>query len=254
MLLWQPRRWPKRYYFFVQLFGMFFLIHIIVLCGLVILCSKEKRSYALTVSSIHTPSNVHIVFLPLYKTVDQGGLMQTQEVSKIHESKKTSTQQLQIKTIPVKNEKQHAQSTIVKEKKKQNRMPPKTLSVRGVKQTPKPQPQQLEQEKEQKQYPHVTSDSQATTHYIGREELSLLHMQVRIQQMLHTVWKPPVGIAKEVYCQIHFCVNNKGTVERADIYKTSGILLYDISARNAALQLKLSAWAYGKEFCVTFKQ
>ena len=90
--------------------------------------------------------------------------------------------------------------------------------------------------------------------YVGQHEYAALEVQRQIQQEAERCWQAPPGIAADVGCQIVVHVNHDGTVRDITIVEQSGILMYDVRARQAVSQMEFPRGAWGKEVVVYFKQ
>lgn len=90
--------------------------------------------------------------------------------------------------------------------------------------------------------------------YVGRAQLEALQMQTEIQQEVERRWKPPVGLSKELLCYIRVTIDWQGVVQKAYVEKPSGVLIYDVHARNAAREIVFPKTAWGKEIVLHFKQ
>ncbi len=90
--------------------------------------------------------------------------------------------------------------------------------------------------------------------YVGQQEYDALGMQTYLQQELSTNWQPPQGMPADAACEISFVVDWQGKANTVAVSKSSGALVYDISARSALLAMEFPEWARGKAFKITFKQ
>jgi len=90
--------------------------------------------------------------------------------------------------------------------------------------------------------------------YIGQAERDAILMQELIQQEIEERWRPPVGLSKELVCDIKVVVGWNGKAERVEIEKASGVLVYDIQARATVLAMNFPKLACGKQLCMHFKQ
>ena len=90
--------------------------------------------------------------------------------------------------------------------------------------------------------------------YVGQQEYEVLRMQSYLQYEILEHWRPPVGVPTCAYCDIRFVVDWDGCVHDIAVVSSSGILMYDVSARSALLAMDFPAWAKGKSFKISFKQ
>jgi hypothetical protein len=88
--------------------------------------------------------------------------------------------------------------------------------------------------------------------YVGQAEMDALRIQQEIQKEIEAHWKPPAGLGAERSCQIKIVVDWQGKAHALDMIKPSGLLLYDVSARNAVLAMSFPSTAFGKELVITF--
>jgi outer membrane biosynthesis protein TonB len=77
---------------------------------------------------------------------------------------------------------------------------------------------------------------------------------IALQEELNERWKPPVGLAKDLACTVAACVDREGRVADVAVKVPSGVLVYDISARQAVQQMSLPPYAWGREFSIVFRQ
>ena len=67
-------------------------------------------------------------------------------------------------------------------------------------------------------------------------------------------WKPPLGVAQQCVCQITVYVARDGSIHKSVVDKSSGVLIYDVAARNALYHMKMPEWARGKSLTVSLRQ
>jgi len=85
-------------------------------------------------------------------------------------------------------------------------------------------------------------------------EVEALRRGAQLQKELVQKWKPPIGVSPECMCEISFCVNISGGIENLKMVKNSGVMMYDISARQALFAMKMPQWTHGKPLIISFKQ
>lgn len=85
-------------------------------------------------------------------------------------------------------------------------------------------------------------------------EVEAMRRTALLQKELINNWKPPVGMPASAACEISFTVNKNGTITTTTITKSSGIVMYDLSARHALFAMKMPQWTYGKTLTINFKQ
>lgn len=84
------------------------------------------------------------------------------------------------------------------------------------------------------------------------KEVEILRRNALLQKELTSHWKPPVGMPANVTCEISFFVDNNGAVKNSTMVKSSGIVMYDISARQALFSMKMPQWTHGKTITINF--
>lgn len=89
---------------------------------------------------------------------------------------------------------------------------------------------------------------------VEQPEWYALQLQEALQSELVQHWSVPVGLPSNLMCQITIEVNQQGLVEKSKILRSSGVLVFDVSARTAASNMKLPQIARGKTFVITCKQ
>jgi outer membrane biosynthesis protein TonB len=88
--------------------------------------------------------------------------------------------------------------------------------------------------------------------YIGRHDLQALRLQEMVQGEVEKHWNSPVGFSKDLSCVIKVFVGWNGSIENISVKESSGVLIYDVSARMAISKLKMPPMAKGKEINITF--
>lgn len=84
-------------------------------------------------------------------------------------------------------------------------------------------------------------------------DLEALQQFQELQQEISRCWRPPVGIAQTVCCQIKVTFDWEGKVTKLETVKPSGILMFDVSSRNAVAAMEAPKFVRGKTFTITFK-
>jgi hypothetical protein len=74
-----------------------------------------------------------------------------------------------------------------------------------------------------------------------------------LQEEVSRHWKPPVGMQPSGMCHITAIITNEGTIQTLTIAQSSGILVFDIAARNALFASTWPAWVKGKIVTIVFK-
>ncbi len=146
---------------------------------------------------------------------------------------------------------------------------PKKVEVKKTEPKPEPKPEpKIEPKKEEikkEAIEEVTpiqedvnvqeqaSDGDNVVH-VGWQEYEALEVQRQIQQEAERCWKAPSGIAADVSCEIIVRVGHDGTLHSINVAQQSGILMYDVQARQAVAQMEFPRGSWGKEVVVYFKQ
>jgi len=100
----------------------------------------------------------------------------------------------------------------------------------------------------------ANADEQVFDEDVVYVPLVLARMYCALQEEISSQWKPPVGLAKDLECQISIELAADGTVLKSAVNESSGVLVYDVAARSAVRKINFPRWAYGKEFTIAFKQ
>lgn len=85
-------------------------------------------------------------------------------------------------------------------------------------------------------------------------EVEALRRGAQLQKELVQKWQPPIGISPDCFCEISFFVDKKGAIHQLKMVKSSGVIMFDISARQALFAMKMPQWTYGKPLTISFKQ
>jgi len=79
------------------------------------------------------------------------------------------------------------------------------------------------------------------------------YQQEALRKELSKHWKPPYGMPDTCTCEVTTYVSKNGVVTDCVITESSGILMYDVSARAAILAMDLPRWTWGDSFTTNFK-
>lgn len=104
---------------------------------------------------------------------------------------------------------------------------------------------------EQKITPVIPENAQVSDNY---RQVEALRMQAQLQKEIVQTWKPPIGVSPDCSCDVSFFVTTTGTLNHIKMVKPSGVMMFDISARQALCATKMPHWTYGKTLTITFKQ
>ncbi len=161
------------------------------------------------------------------------------EIKKIEEVKKEIP-----KVEPKKEVKPTQQAAPVVEPPK-----PEPIKTTAAQKTQSPIAQALDTQ--QTIAPVIPENAQISHNY---REVEALRRSAQLQKELVQKWKPPIGVSPDCMCEISFFVNSTGAIEDLKMVKSSGVVMYDISARQALFAMKMPQWSYGKPFTISFKQ
>ncbi len=86
--------------------------------------------------------------------------------------------------------------------------------------------------------------------FVGYEELEQCMIASKIAQKVQESWKAPVGITKDVSCDVSVKVGADGVGLNAKVIKSSGIFVYDLSARKALLKIEYPKEVWNKTITI----
>ena len=89
---------------------------------------------------------------------------------------------------------------------------------------------------------------------IGSDELVAFQMQQDLQSQVSLQWKPPVGLRSDLVCEITLSIDWNCQLKEVHVSKSSGVPMYDMSARQSLKDFTPPAWAKGKSLTICFKQ
>lgn len=278
MSLLQLKNIHKRHLLWAKLFGICLFIHLVFLFW--IFCVYRDNSYMLSLSiNKNLDYSAPIMFLAL------GSANATKDKSlNAPKATKTSAHPIKKQTTVVQKTSSPKPTTVAaaipKKEETKKETPPVTKKTDAVKKEvvkadakvdvkqPEPIKQEVAQKsdvkKKEKPAPIAQAiDTQQTIVPIIPEnvhishnyrEVEALRKQAQLQKELVQTWKPPIGVSPDCMCEISFFVTSKGKVENIKMVKSSGVLMFDISARQALCAMKMPQWTYGKPFTINFNQ
>lgn len=106
--------------------------------------------------------------------------------------------------------------------------------------------QNLEQNNDVKKEEETNDTSLEEVIFVGYEQFDECVISSKIQHAVVQSWTPPVGLEQGTSCEMKIVVSDKGLAESVEIVRTSGILLYDTSARTALSEIEFPKEVYGK--------
>ena len=89
---------------------------------------------------------------------------------------------------------------------------------------------------------------------IGQKELDALNVQYDIEREVAKYWRPPADVSKKLLCTANVVVDQEGKVQKVTVIKSSGLSIYDISAKAAVAKMSFPKSVWGKEVNITFNQ
>jgi len=257
--------WPwqlkakRKTIFWGKIFIFSSTVHFFALTFLFFLYKGENFVFNVSVNT-SILSEVDIVYLPLQKTVSPNLNKKAMPTKKI-----TTKKVLPKKKKPVVKKPEPKKVTTLK---KASPKPKKPAPVKVLKKEKKVKKEPIKKSGKiiKKESKPVRSSSRLMRElrrkmnpenqpvYLGRHDIEALRLQDTIQSEVEKHWRPPVGFSEDLCCIIKVFVGWNGSIERVRVEKSSGVLIYDLSARAAASKLKMPAIVKGKEINITFNQ
>ncbi|MBI2353368.1 TonB C-terminal domain-containing protein [Candidatus Dependentiae bacterium] len=90
--------------------------------------------------------------------------------------------------------------------------------------------------------------------FVESEQLDNLTVQSKIQQMVQQHFKSPVGMNKNVTCELVVLVGAYGKSEKVSVVKSSGVPVYDVSARAMLLSIEFPKEVWNKTITIALGQ
>lgn len=90
--------------------------------------------------------------------------------------------------------------------------------------------------------------------FVGYEELDSLTIQHKIQQSVQKYFKPPIGVSKNASCELQVQINKQGVAQQVTVTKSSGIMVYDVSARGAIRHIDFPRDVWNKTITIVIGQ
>jgi outer membrane biosynthesis protein TonB len=268
MWLWQHKNMRKQLLLWAKLFGLCSFFHLVFL--LWIFCIHQDIPCSVTID-LHKKLDYSapIIFIPAF--VKTEFILSSVEGADKSADKPAQT----IKTITVKTTTQKPAPATKKVEKKATTSitPPQVITPKKVESKPTPTPKVEQKQTESKPTPApikkedtcalktnvknkeiakiIPENAQISNNY---REVEALRRHAQLQNEIVKQWKPPIGISPDCTCEISFYVNTTGNLENIKMIKCSGIIMYDISARQALFAMKMPQWTHGKSITINFKQ
>jgi hypothetical protein len=86
--------------------------------------------------------------------------------------------------------------------------------------------------------------------FVGYEQFDECVIGSKIQHAIIQSWTPPVGLDQGVSCEMKITVSPDGAAESIVVAKTSGVLVFDMSARTALQQIEFPQEVHGKTISI----
>lgn len=276
---------PKQISYFAKLFGVSSFLHLVLISSILFLWQKpNNQAHQLVINRRVTPAS--IVLLPLVKTVPGALAALSQQQKKqspkivaqpkpkptppkkvaAAPQKKAQPKPPQRKTTLAKKEPPKPKTPVAKKQPPVNKpasvakKQPEKKSLPVAKQTvpkkvPTPAPKVVQKkEVAPKDLLSTTTHNESEIIYVGRDDLVLLKNHQAMQQDIERVWKPPVGLSKDLMCTVAVALNNNGTIQSLAVEESSKVLSYDVTARMALSKVSFPKMFWGKKLAITFKQ
>jgi len=275
MLHWRRKllRRFSRHVFWAKLLLFSSVVHAVLLFVVFFMYKGSYFSYRVTVSRSFLASGAPVVFLPLYKTIQQKQIKKNSPSVHTKTTKTTGPKQTTKLAAVVKPKKKSiAKKTVQKKKRsttvaKKKKKPAVKKITKKIAKPIKKEIKTVNKKKTSSPIHKKKKNVQALVHsnrtsvpkqqepiYVGQMEMDAQWMQNEMHKEVTKKWRPPVGLSKDLVCILKVLIDWHGNTTHTTVEQPSGVLLYDISTRTAMMQLTLPSWAYGKEFTITFKQ
>lgn len=274
MSLLQRKNIHKRHLLWVKLFGICLFFHILFLWW--IFCIYRDNSYVLSLS-VHKKLDYSapVVFVPLGTQTTSSFAKATKDKATVAPKKQITSQNNKSKVTPtpsLSKPEVKKTTTVAAAPVKKIDNPKPTLNTslavadvkkieplqETVKQEKKPETteqKKIEQSQDIKTNEHtapvIPENAQVSHNY---REVEALRMQAQLQKEIVQTWKPPIGVSPDCSCDVSFFVTTTGALNHIKMVKPSGVMMFDISARQALCATKMPHWTYGKTLTITFKQ
>lgn len=293
MWLLQHKKIHKKHLLWLKIVGLCLCFHFLFLFLIFCVYQENKFMHNFTITKTRDYS-APILFLPYYASSEASASAKastdtTKGTAPAEQQKPTATIAQKIitpkpKTIvkPIKNEPEKATTIETPSKKVEAKkiidpikkiVPAKTIKpimAEKVMSTKTDTPKAIENKAEkvsdaqQKIVPAAIEQKQAlpaiapipTNAQVSNNfrEVEALRRGAQLQKELAHQWHPPIGVSPDCTCDISFFVNQQGKIENLRMVKNSGIVMFDISARQALTAMKMPQWTYGKSLIISFKQ
>ena len=86
--------------------------------------------------------------------------------------------------------------------------------------------------------------------FVGYEELDQSMIGSKIQHEIQQNWTPPVGMKKDIFCEIRVKVGSDGDAIETKISKSSGVFVYDVSAKKTLQKIEYPKEVWNKSITI----
>ena len=238
---WQHKNTHNRHLLLLKIAGLCLFFHCLVLVWVFFVYDNGISTTTLSLKK-HIDYTAPIMFMPIGTNISTSSVAQqkstpikTQAI--IPEQKNTVLST--IKQEPAKPVKSDTQPQPKKEPSQEKKV---TENIT-------PAPAKIAQPKHE--IPAIAHNTQISHDY---KEVEMLRRNALLQQELVKQWQPPFGVPQDAACEVSFYVDRQGITKNVSFIKKSGIMMYDISARNAVLSMKMPQWTHGKTITINFTQ
>ncbi|KKP35589.1 MAG: hypothetical protein UR26_C0003G0062 [candidate division TM6 bacterium GW2011_GWF2_32_72] len=272
---------PSRFIFIFRLLCFSIIVHGIFLFSVFFLINGGLFQPTFVITKNLSAGQARIVVLPFYRSVPgalnakRSGLSK-QNIKPIKKSVvKTAFAKLKSapKEKPIEKKIVKKEPEKIKQKKEEIKKVVKKEEPKKVEEKKVIEPEKKELEKkvekeepkieepviEQKEELLVAQETPAVEEgldvlFVGTDDLQALKLQELIQAEINEAWSPPAGLSKDLECQVKIFVDLNGKSSQIAVVKSSSVLVYDMSAKRAAMSSSFPEALRGKEIVLTFKQ
>lgn len=276
MWLWLQRNLPRSIHVWAKLCLFSTTFHLTLLFIIFFIYKGESGGFNFEITKGLLNSDAPVMFMPLHKRIAQknagksGKNLKKSEVLKAQEAAP-----VQEKNTKTKEKKAEMSTTVVSSDKKKDLAKKKAQQLEAEKKKAEAA-KKIELEKKMKEEADAKAkeaeakkleeiakakvntaehiDAQDDIRYMGRQDLDALQMQEFVGAEVGQHWNPPIGVPEDVACEIKLIVDWEGKLKDIKMLKSSEVVIYDVSARNAVKKMSFPKWLWGKEFSITFKQ
>lgn len=263
MWLWQRSGEQPNVILLRRILAVISLGHGCALLWMFVFYGDHTSLYSRQMIEVLLDADVTIVVDPLSKVVNKtmpvvAPTPQTAVAKK--ETAPATTVAMQPKSQPKKEQpksqqKKESDSAKAATDRKKDEQKKDIVKKEAEKQKPIEQTQPSSKQESSKQASGKAQD--ATTQnviHVGHHEYAALEVQKLIQQEAQRCWKAPIGVGNDVSCQVMVRVDHNGAIRDITLSQQSGVLMYDVHARQAVSRMQFPRGAWGKEVVVYFKQ